>query len=264
MIVHACVQRSDAWRAARCGHLTASRAQDILTRGRGGQASKVRSAYLRQLVCEQLTGIPEDRPFQSRAMRRGVEKEAAARLAYAAHTQQVVETSGFLRHDTLRAGCSLDGHVGGFAGVVELKAPNTATHLRYLLTRRIPRRIRAQMTHHLWITGARWCDFVSFDDRLPARAQLVVVRLERDDVDVDGYASEAQRFLAEVDRQVRPLASLSPVAFFAAAPIDVARVVLARCVQAVDARRRARVDLTWEGHRFGVATMQPRLTERVS
>jgi YqaJ-like viral recombinase domain len=164
---------------------------------------------------------------------------AAARAAYAAHTGQVVETSGFLVHDTLRAGCSLDGHVGAFAGVVEIKAPNTVTHLRYLCTRRIPTRIRAQITHHLWITDARWCDFVSFDDRLPTRAQLLVVRVGRDQVDIAGYAREAARFLKEVDLQVGLLASLSPVAFFEAAPLDVAQAVLASCVKVVAARRRA-------------------------
>lgn len=197
----------------------------------------MRAAYLSQVALEQLTGIPEERPFQSRAMRRGVEKEGAARAAYAQHTGQVVDTSGFLQHDTLRAGCSIDGHVGAFDGIVEIKVPNTRTHLLYLATRRIPVRIRTQITHQLWITEARWCDFVSFDDRLPARAALVVQRVWRDQVDVVGYAAAAERFLAEVDAQVGALADCGRVEFFARAPLALAEAVLLRCEAAVRARR---------------------------
>lgn len=240
MIVVDCVQRSDAWRRARCGHLTASRAHNILARGRRAEESAARRHYRRQLVCEQLTGIPdEDRAFVSIPMRHGRLKEPAARAAYEARVGRRVETSGFIVHDELPAGCSLDGYVGAFEGVVEIKAPNTATHLRYFCTRRVPRRYRSQITHHLWITGAQWCDFVSFDDRLPARMQLLVLRLWRDQLDVRGYEREARRFLAEVRAQVAPLESLPPVHFFQAAPLDVARHVLAACADAVEKRRRA-------------------------
>jgi hypothetical protein len=236
VIAVACEQRSQAWRNARCGHLTASRAHDMLARGRG----RTRQQYLRQLVCEQLSGIPEDQVFVSSAMRHGRLKEEPARAAYHARTGLVVETSGFFAHDTLRAGCSLDGHVGNVDGILEIKAPNTATHLLYLSTRRVPRRYLLQIAHALWITDARWCDFVSFDDRLPDRFQLLIVRVWRDQVDIPGYTREAERFLAEVDAYVTPLATLRPVAFFQAAPLDVATRVLAQCVHAVDARRRER------------------------
>jgi hypothetical protein len=238
--VHYIAQRSDAWRALRCGVFTASRSQDVLARGRYGAESASRRHYKRQIVCEILTGIPEDRAFQSRAMRRGRELEGAARAAYVAHTGVAVETSGFVMHDELAAGCSLDGHVAGFEGVLEIKAPNTATHLRYLFTRRVPRRYLSQITHHLWITGARWCDFVSYDDRLPARMQLLVVRVSRDDVDVAGYAREAQRFLDEVRAIVEPLAAMRPLEFFRSAPYDVARHVLSLSTAAVDARKHER------------------------
>jgi len=171
-------------------------------------------------------------------MRRGEHQEPAARAAYAAHTGQRVETSGFLRHDTLRAGCSLDGYVGAFEGVIEIKNPNSTTHLQYLLTRRVPARYRSQIRHHVWLTGAKWADFVSFDDRLPTRLQLVIVRLWRDELDIPGYAREAEQFLADVDAQVAPLRSLGPVAFFQTAPLDLATRVFAMCQMTVDARRR--------------------------
>jgi hypothetical protein len=230
VIVLDCAQRSDAWRDARLGRLTASRAHDILARPRRfAEESAARRAYRRQLVCERLAGVPFERPFVSRAMVRGREKEGAARAAYAARTGQVVHTSGFVAHDALRAGCSLDGHVDDFAGVLEIKAPNTVTHLRYLATRRVPRRYRSQITHHLWMTGAAWCDFVSFDDRVPARLQLLVVRVHRADVDIAGYDQAARQFLRDVDDVVGSLDALGPVAFFQQAPLDVARDVLTLC-----------------------------------
>ena len=233
-----CVQRSEAWRLARCGRLTASRAADILARARRpGEESISRRTYRQQLIGEQLTGIPLDRPFRSAAMRRGCDQEPAARAAYAARTGLVVHTSGLLVHDVLKAGCSVDGHVGGFdEGLLEIKNPNTATHLLYLVTRQVPARYRAQITHHVWLTGARWCDFVSYDARLPARLRLVIVRLERAHLDIAGYDREARRFLAEVDAAVAPLAGLAPVAFFRAAPLALAREVLTLCANTV--RRR--------------------------
>lgn len=242
MIVLDCAQGSNAWRQVRCGRLTASRAHAILARGRYGAESLTRLQYRRQLIFEQLTGIPDDPRFVSAAMERGRQLESAARTAYARHTQQPVRTSGFVAHDELAAGCSLDGHVGTFAGVVkipgavEIKAPNTRTHLDYLTRQRLPGRYRAQITHHLWITGAEWCDFVSYDDRLPPRLQLVVVRVRRDDVDVAGYARAATQFLETVAADVKALQPID----VGAMPLDVVRqVVLAFCLRTLELQRPA-------------------------
>jgi exodeoxyribonuclease (lambda-induced) len=176
-------------------------------------------------------------------MVRGREVEPAARTAYTARTGLAVETSGFLVHDELEAGCSLDGHVGAFEGILEIKAPNTLTHLRYLTTRTVPPEYRDQIRHHLWIVGerAQWADFVSYDDRVrPAALQLSIVRLHRDELDIPGYDVRARQFLAEVRREVARLEALPPLEFFAAAPLDVARQLLAQCVAVVDGRRDER------------------------
>jgi YqaJ-like recombinase protein len=236
-VLHLCQQRSEAWRQLRCGRLTASRAYDIWPRLRASDEPS-RADYLRQLVTERLTGIPQAETFVSRAMERGRAKEAAARDAYAAHTGQVVQVSGFLTHGSLMAGCSLDGHVGDprWDGVIEIKAPNTITHLKYATTRRVPRNYRAQITHHLWMTGVPWCDFVSFDDRVPGRWRLVVIRLTRDECPIAEYDLVARTFLAEVDTQVRALEALPPLKFFETAPLAIARDVLAQCGQLVKAR----------------------------
>lgn len=79
---------------------------------------------------------------------------------------------------------------------------------------------------------------MSYDPRLPAPLQLVIVRVRREYLDLAGYDLAARRFLEEVRAQVASLRQLSPVAFFGAAPIDVARHILAACTRTVNARGR--------------------------
>jgi hypothetical protein len=107
--------------------------------------------------------------------------------------------------DALLAGCSLDGHVGDFEGIVELKCPKTATHCKYLREGSVPEDYLPQITHNLWVSGAEWCDFVSFDDRLPENMQTFVKRVKRTDVDIFKYEQAALTFLEEVDREVSSL-----------------------------------------------------------
>lgn len=229
MIVHAATQLSEAWYRERAGCATASRASVMLARGPAGTEALTRRRYRRQLVDEILLGRSQESRFVSPAMRRGRELEPAARAAYAALTGQVVRTTGFLRHDTLRAGCSVDGDVDDFTGLLEAKAPGAPRHLLYLARRRVPSPYLAQITHQLWITGARWCDFFSYHPRFAP----VVIRVHRADVDLAGYERQARAFLAEVERDIQV------VRFFQEAPIDVARDVLAACARTVDVRRRA-------------------------
>jgi hypothetical protein len=193
-------QRSEAWFQVRAGRLTGSCACDMLATIKSGEAAARRDLRLR-LVCERLTGLPQEDCFVNAAMQRGIDKEADAIAAYEALTGNLLLTSGFLLHDELMAGCSLDGHVDNFAGIVEVKAPKSATHLRYLRDGRAPAEHLPQITHNLWISGAAWCDFLSWDDRFPPPLQTMLVRVERDDVDIVGYARKAVAFLEEVDRE---------------------------------------------------------------
>jgi hypothetical protein len=102
-------------------------------------------------------------------------------------------------------GCSLDGDVDDFQGIVEIKCPKSATHLGYLKAGKLPADYLAQVTHNLWVSGSAWCDFVSFDDRLPEDLQLLIVRVTKDELNVDAYAAAAQKFLEEVDAEVRAI-----------------------------------------------------------
>lgn len=198
-----CPQRSPEWHAARCGKLTGSRVDEMLTQPRKGATESVTKRDLRiQLACELLTGIPQDEGYVNGDMRRGIEKEAAAIAAYEAASGLIVRRTGFLAHDSLRTGCSLDGHVGDFAGTVEVKCPKSATHLEYLRARTVPTEYMRQITHHLWMTGAAWSDFISFDDRFPLPLRLLRIRVTRESVDLAAYELALRAFLSEVEQEV--------------------------------------------------------------
>jgi hypothetical protein len=207
VIVHAVEQRTEAWHALRRGKLTGTGAADMLTIIRKGEAAARRDLRLR-LVCERLTGLSAESDFINKEMQRGIDLEPAARAAYEAATGHLVRPVGFATHDALLAGCSPDGEVKGFAGIVEIKCPKPATHLNYVRSRSIPLDYKPQLTHNLWITGAAWCDFVSFDDRFPSALQLFRIRVPREAVDVAAYELAARLFLDEVDREYADVAGL--------------------------------------------------------
>lgn len=203
-------QRTPEWYQARVGRLTASRAADMLATIKTGEAAARRDLRL-QLVCERLTGQSQDDGYTNAAMERGIELEPRAFAAYEALTGAVAHEVGFLGHRTLLAGCSPDGAVDGFTGILELKCPKSATHLGYLQAGAVPSTYLPQITHALWITGAAWCDFLSFDDRFPEPLQVFLKRVTRADVDIAGYEAKARVFLAEVDTAtlaVRTMADL--------------------------------------------------------
>lgn len=207
VIAYDCAQRSEAWHALRRGKLTGTGAADMLATIRKGEAAARRDLRLR-LVCERLTGVSAEGDFVSKDMQRGIDLEPAARAAYEAATGSIVKPIGFVAHDELLAGCSPDGMVRG--GIVEIKCPKPATHLWYVRSRAIPLDYKPQLTHNLWITGAAWCDFVSFDDRFPSALQLFRIRVPREAVDVAAYELAARLFLDEVDREYADVAGLIP------------------------------------------------------
>ena len=192
-------QRSDAWFAARLGRVTGSRAKDVCAAIKSGEAA-ARRDYRFELVVERLTGKRDEDGFTSKEMQRGTELEPEAFAAYEAETGYLVRRTGFVQVDDLMAGCSLDGDVQNFTGVIEIKCPKMATHFGYLQSDRVPSNHMPQILHNMWVTGARWCDFVSYDDRFPEGMRLVIIRVPRDDKAIAAYAEQVAAFLAEVDR----------------------------------------------------------------
>jgi hypothetical protein len=163
-----------------------------------------------QLVCERLTGQPQESDYINSAMQRGIDKEPDAFAAYEALTGNLARRTGFLSRVDVLAGCSLDGDIDDFAGILEVKCPKSATHLSYLRAKSLPANHMPQILHNLWVTGAQWCDFVSFDDRFPPALQLFHVRVPRVEFDVMTYQRAALAFLAEVDREFESVQALIP------------------------------------------------------
>lgn len=195
-----CEQRSEAWFAARLGRLTGSVAADMLSEVQKGEAAKRRNLRL-QLVLERLTGKPPSDGFVSSAMQQGIERESAAAAAYEALSGRIVTHTGFLQHVDLMAGVSLDGHVGDFEGICEIKCPEPSAHLAAIRTGRIPDSYEKQCLHALWISGAEWCDWLTFNPDFPDGLQVKLIRMNRNDSAIQWYADKAIAFLAEVDKE---------------------------------------------------------------
>lgn len=196
-------QRSDEWFAARCGKVTASALHKVMARTKTGFGAD-RTNYLAQLVTERLTGRPAD-SFSNAAMQWGIDTEAQARAAYAFHVDEAPVEIGFIDHPNLAwSGASPDGLVG-LAGMIEIKCPNTATHIATLDGSEIDRKYLYQMQWQMACAERDWCDFVSFDPRLPASMQLHIRRVERDDALLADLERNAATFLAEVAETVSRL-----------------------------------------------------------
>ena len=195
-------QRTEEWFSARLGKVTASRVADVLAKIKTGESAS-RKNYKMELVVQRLTGKPQEL-FTNAAMEWGTEQEPFARMAYEAHTGTFVKEDGFVDHPTIEGfGCSPDGIVGD--GLIEIKCPNTATHIETVLENKVPSKYIPQMQCQMACTGAKWCDFVSFDPRVPEDLQLFVVRVERDQEYIDLMEAEVKQFLNEVADMVTKL-----------------------------------------------------------
>jgi hypothetical protein len=200
-------QRSPEWFQARLGRLTGSRSADMLATIKTGEAAARRDLRT-QLVVERLTQSVQEDGFINAAMQWGIDQEPAAFAAYEALTGLMAQRTGFISHASLMVGCSLDGHVGDFEGITEFKAPKSATHLKYLRGGILPIDYLPQVRHNLWVTGAKWCDFMSYDPRFPAHLQTFLVRVEASTLDMAAYQRAVETFLAEVDAEVEAVRGL--------------------------------------------------------
>jgi putative phage-type endonuclease len=196
-------QGSAEWLASRAGKVTASRISDVLAKIKSGEAAS-RKDYRAQLVAEILTGRPQEDGFTNAAMQWGNEQEPFARSAYEVAKDCMVDQVGLVLHPAIdRAAASPDGLAND--GLLEIKCPKTATHLQYVLAGTVPTTYQPQMLWQMACTERKWCDFVSFDPRLPADLQLLVVRMERDDARIKEMEDEVNAFLKEVDEVIEKL-----------------------------------------------------------
>lgn len=203
-------QRTQEWIEARLGKVTASRVADLMARTKTGYGAS-RGNYMAELLCDRLTGEQTDR-FTSAEMQRGTDLEPEARAAYSFIHSTPVQECGFVVHPVIEGfGASPDGLIGD-VGLVEIKCPNTATHVDYLLSQTVPGKYVTQMMAQMACTGRTWCDFVSYDPRLPDDLQLFVKRVHRDKDAIADMEKEIETFLAELKDKELKLRNLSKAA----------------------------------------------------
>lgn len=200
------VQGTEAWFKIRAGKVTASRVSDVIAKTKSGWGTS-RANYAAQLVAERLTGAIAE-SYSNAAMAHGTATEPEARSAYEFRTDAHVVEVGFVNHPTIEmAGASPDGLVGD-EGLIEIKCPNTATHIETLRGQSVPSKYLTQMHWQMASTGRGFCDFVSYDPRMPESMRLFVKRVGRDNILIAKLEKEVMDFLAEVDETVATLKSI--------------------------------------------------------
>lgn len=200
------IQGSDEWKALRLGKVTASRVSDVIAKTKTGYSAS-RANYMAQLIAERLTQTVAE-AYTNAAMQHGTETEPEARAAYCFYQGVTVTEVAFVPHPKIdQAGCSPDGLVDE-DGLVEIKCPNTATHLETLLGQAVPSKYEAQMQFQMACTGRKFCDFVSYDPRMPENMRLFVKRVPRNDSFIADVEKEIASFLFEMAVKLSELNSL--------------------------------------------------------
>lgn len=201
-------QRSDAWHALRIGKVTASRIKDVMAKTKTGYGAS-RKNYMAELLVERMTGQKAD-SYINAAMQHGIDTEAEARAAYEVEKFVAVTECGFyICPDIPQSGASPDGLVDA-DGLVEIKCPNTATHIDTLLSGTIDDGYIKQMQWQMYCTGRKWCDFVSYDNRMPEHLRLFVKRVDRDDKLIEEIKAEVVKFLSELEDMIKALEAVNP------------------------------------------------------
>ena len=196
-------QKSSEWFAARLGKATGSRIAEIVAKTKSGDSAS-RGNYRAQLVIERLTNKQEE-SYSNDFMDWGNLQEPFARAAYEAATNVLVDGVAWITHPRIEmSGASPDGLVGD-DGLVEIKCPKTATHIETLLSKTVPGKYNIQMQWQMACTDRSWCDFVSFDPRMPEGLQMFLKRVPRDDALIKTLEDEVIKFLKEVDSKLEQL-----------------------------------------------------------
>ena len=196
-------QGTTEWFEARLGKVTASRVVDVIAQTKNG-VSASRANYMAQLVVERITNKVEE-SYSNAAMAWGTEHEPMARAEYEILRGVMVNEIGFVPHPTIKnSGASPDGLVS-IDGLIEIKCPETKAHIDTILSGEAPAKYIPQMQWQMACTGRAWCDFVSFDPRMPEDMQLFIKQVSRDNALIAEYEAEVVKFLAEVQETVDKL-----------------------------------------------------------
>ena len=199
-------QRTEEWFKQRLGKVTASKISDVIAKTKSGPSAS-RENYSTQLTLERLTGQQAEF-YTNAAMEWGTATEPQARQAYEVYREVFVDEVGFIDHPIIAmSGASPDGFVGE-DGLVEIKCPESKTQMETLLNQKVPTKYMPQMQWQMACTGRKWCDFVSYDPRMPENLQIFVQRVERNDDYIKMLEQEVTAFLAEIDQKVEILRNI--------------------------------------------------------
>lgn len=200
-------QGTPEWKQARCGIVTASRAAHVNGMKDNGDETSKRRDYRAEIISEILTGQPYPQSAErARQVLWGKEQEPFARAAYELLRGELVDTCGFVLHAEIdRFGASPDGLVGE-DGLIQIKCPATATQIEYWQAGTVPLEHMPQMLAEMSCTGRDWCDFVSFDPRLPEHLQLFVRRFARN----DGLIAKLERNVVAFNQQIDEILAALP------------------------------------------------------
>lgn len=195
--IHGVVDGTSEWLIHRVGMVTASRMSDVMDYLKKGGESKARKDYKTAKVVELMTGRAVE-SYVSPAMEWGIENQGLAAAAYEIACDVELEEGGFWVHDTVPKFAASPDYLLGADGLVEVKCPTTAVHIEYIFSGLIPEPYKLQMLAQMACTGRKFCDFVSFDPRMPRQNQLFISRLERDDTQISEVESQVLQFLSEI------------------------------------------------------------------
>lgn len=197
------IQGSDEWKAARLGKVTASRVADVIARTKTGFGAS-RANYMAELIAERLTGTPNE-SYVNATMQWGTDHEPAARAAYEWYADVTVEQVAIVEHPRVAMSAASPDGLVGTDGLLEIKCPNTSTHIETLLGGKVPEKYITQMQWQMACTGRKWCDFVSFDPRLPESMRVFCVRVLRDEKLIGELERDVEAFLAQLEEKVEAL-----------------------------------------------------------
>ena len=185
------------WREQRLGKITGSNFAKFVKQDRKGgymlSTGKVAEDLMYRIAWERLLkqgnishGLGR-LSINSQSIQHGNDFEEMAILKYEQEKgitvergQKFIELNDFI-------GGTPDGFIGD-DGIIEAKCPfNGGNHLKCLLTKEIYNSDHLYQVHgYLWVTGRKWCDYITYDPDLIDELQLNVIRVERDEEIIEG------------------------------------------------------------------------------
>lgn len=197
-----CVQGTTAWSQARCGVVTASEVDALVTplwKTRTGEGVET---YLFKKLAEKSLGYAMD-TGSTLDMDLGQMAEKLAlpwfNFMYDVEARRV----GFCVSDCGRYGCSPDALVGDDSGL-EIKFPTAPVHLKYLLANQLPADYAPQVHFSMFVTGRPSWTFLSFSRVFPS----LVVRVERDEAIQSAIKQAVDAFYVKFDAKLAQITAL--------------------------------------------------------